>query len=313
MRLSSIFFILLAFVLFVPEIFSQTHQQLYEADRRRQAIESQRQYEQNERRREHMENLQRMTQNDTPYAGTTTTIRLRLSREFTEPLSKTTDEERELLTVSVEDRTQFDDLLKQKGSGIARVFDVSACKLPQNEDTKSVKCPNSVWNRGTAFSFRHNEYLPGFLSDIVLRDGIVSSEGTMIFGIMGEYDNNPALTASVTSPGVDKLVEFEPSTKISEFTAQYRLIDKGVVVDGKVYKNEAKLKEGQNYLLRSVAYRADYFRVLSGLKIQGKSITGDGREDIIVVFRAVRQNPDKSWLIVWRTIVNKAAPKMKFK
>lgn len=289
------------------------NQQLEEQYRRQQQIEARKRYDQEQRRREHMSNLVRMT--DVPRDGlATTTTLFRFRSKYTFPLIRTSPQDRALKTVSVEDQEAFANILHEKDSGIFRIFDVAQCIAPEKDEKPDDKCPNDVFGRGTSYSFRHRDYVPSDFADLTLRDGIVASEGMAVFAIMGQFADDISFAGDGSNlKAITKLSEFEPATNVSEVSQQIKVVQKGIAVDGTAYRDEVELKQGQNYILRTVAYRLEAFSLLSSFRIQGSKIPLNKRDDMIVIFRAVRQYPDKSWLIVWRTVARTPAPAMVIK
>lgn len=293
-------------VLCSPPVFGQV-EILERADRNRQAIEARNRQEQRDRKIEHMENMERML-GGTSSSSQSIKIVFNLGSEFKTQLSKVTERDKELLAISAEDKNNFQNVLKANDSGMFRLFDVSECEDSKIQQNETQECPNSVWSRGTAFSFRDAKYFPGMFSDVVLRSGVIGVESALSLGIVGELDQDPKMSATLNSPGVDKVIEFEPTEKLAELSAMRKLIHNGVLVDGKLYRDRMELKEGQNYILRNIAFRHKYLEEVREIPVQGSRMNFRNRKDITVIFRAVRLNKDKSWLIVWRTLQEKRSP-----
>ncbi|MBK9155222.1 MAG: hypothetical protein IPM25_13560 [Chloracidobacterium sp.] len=68
------------------------------------------------------------------------------------------------------------------------------------------------------------------------------------------------------------------------------------------------MKEGSTFIMRSIAYRSEFFRVIEG--VEGDEMVFDTRKDVIVAFRVVKCEPDESVIVAWKEIERKESPRL---
>nr|MBA3334881.1 hypothetical protein [Acidobacteriota bacterium] len=89
-----------------------------------------------------------------------------------------------------------------------------------------------------------------------------------------------------------------------------RQLSEGVFSDGFQYRRGFYAVENTTYVLRSIAYDGKYFRAVEGVAYN--EFAFDKRRDVTVAFRIVRKDSDGSVTILWKEILRKNSPKIKY-
>jgi hypothetical protein len=115
-------------------------------------------------------------------------------------------------------------------------------------------------------------------------------------------------SASLATPGMKFLTEFQPSTSSADVTQVDMLLDRGITSGNFVYSKEVDPRLDRTFALRSVAYRGKVVRAAGGIGYN--ELDYDKRRDVIVIFRVVGIDTDGITL-VWRKLADAEPPRIK--
>jgi hypothetical protein len=205
----------------------------------------------------------------------------------------------EAIAVNPEDKTEFEDFLKAKKTGIIRLHDADVCPTTGYIVEAYTTCPLNIVNNATAYSFRVKNYSLSKFADLYFKGNKLSVSGVFTLGVASNLGDVNINNLNLASDGVKQLYEFKPSDDENEVNHNWKMLDKGIQVDNFIYKREVELVENNTYVLRVVAYRGNL------LELQN-----DKRKDIIVVFRTIRKHEDGSLTLVWKELKRINSPKI---
>lgn len=301
MKLRNLNFLLLLF--FSASIHGQIATNATAAEERR--IEQRRQMEERRRQAESYARLRNISERRAILRGNV------VNDAFLSSLPKPSKKDRQAIAIAEDILTTYGEFLKQKNTGIFRLHDASGCDEENYVVSVDSACPNAYPGKATAYSFRIKKYQSKIHSDIFLDDSKLHTKGFHALGIISSLGDQSLDNLNLSSDGVKQLSELEPPKKMEDFQRYSKTIAKGVQVGNHIFSNKAQLKSGQTYLLRVIAFKGSYVsrRNKSSAPIVWKN---DKRDDVIVVFKAVRENEDKSWSILWKELARKDALKIDF-
>lgn len=210
--------------------------------------------------------------------------------------------------------SKYADFLKEKNTGIARMFPDKDCGKGLTVSVSELeRCGNTppVKGAGSLYSVRLNEmpaYLPIDLilyyvgqSDIHFADGKLIVGNDLTLDIISEIGETDFSNVTSKSEAFKFLTEFKPAQTKSELASQKRTLEKGINSGGYLYSTAAPVKLDSNYILRSVAYSPS------------PKYTGFWNTDILVAFKIVGQEKDGSIIFIWKKLKQKDAPYLKNK
>ena len=203
------------------------------------------------------------------------------------------------LAPSAADRTSHASFLRQPNTGLIRL-------LPRIHKHSKFYKPNSsvkINGGGAYYSFANLSHEYGSGSDLQLGTTISIYSGTevapsyeLLVGFAG-YDYGmltnlgDALLETLTKDDLRAqfMANYKPPRFQPEARSEFRRFRAGVSIDGQIYKRSLPVQVGSTYLLRSINY---------------------GESDVLVAFRVVREDSDKSLIIAWRMLKKFAPPKL---
>ncbi|MDQ6789014.1 MAG: hypothetical protein M3033_19600 [Acidobacteriota bacterium] len=237
----------------------------------------------------------------------------------TKPLTK---EERAkikaILAPDAEDTRKYKDFLRQKNTGLFRLFPDLDCEVEKNVIRADGNCADLIpgsWN----YSFRRKNYSTLDFLDVQFKDGNLISKGFISQGILVRLGDVALENILPADSGVKFLLDFKPEARIREAKKQFLQISRGIEAGGYKYTNSLKAETNVTYALRVIAYRNEqktFSRLtpdnvnLDDLKFL--SLEGDKRIDLTVVFRIVRQDENGSLTILWKELNRQESPKLVF-
>ncbi len=216
------------------------------------------------------------------------------------------EKDREAIKINADDAAAFTGFLKQSDTGIVRLHDVSLCSENMGILEVNAPCPQNVWGKATAFSFRAKGYRLKLFSDIQLNSKTFDITGINILGFLSNLGDISIETANLKTAGIKELAEFEPSTEYKEVVKQQKFARKGFIVGDFFYRSSMPVELSKTYVLRSIAYRSDFYFQIGKTKMSLEDL--DKRKDVIVVFRLIRQYDDGSVGILWKKLKRNSAP-----
>jgi hypothetical protein len=217
-----------------------------------------------------------------------------------------TEKDRESIKIDPDDAAKFAGFLKQPDTGIVRLHDVSLCSENMSILEANAPCPQNIGGKGTAFSFRLEDYRLSVFSDLQFKSKKLDIVGVNILGFLSNLGDVPLEKVDLKTAGIKELAEFEPSTAYKDVVKQQNFARKGFQVGDFFYRSVLTPQLNKTYVLRSIAYKGNFYFQIGQSKMNIGDL--DKRKDVIVVFRLVRQYDDGSIVILWKKLWRKTAP-----
>jgi hypothetical protein len=235
----------------------------------------------------------------------------KIFRENIQPIYREpTKEELAAIAPSADDTKTFSEFLRQKNTGLIKLFPEKNCGEKANTVNAAPECAKyTMPGGGASFSFRTENYRVIHLSDLNYTGRSFRAFGTLAHGIFVSLGDVPIDQVDLKSAGIDFLVKFQPANDFKEAQEIAVKLDAGIRNDAFVYKNLLPFAENTTYALRSIAYQGAIMRSIQGLTYNELDL--DKRKDVIVVFRVVRRDADGSVTLLWKELSKKDAPKLK--
>ncbi len=225
---------------------------------------------------------------------------------------KPNQDELNLLAPHPKDLQEFAEFLSSKNTGITKLIIDKGC----NDDLKIVdSTPHclkyAMPGAGSSYSFRIENYQSKNLGDLNFTGDKFETPGILKHGILvniGDIDLNKI---DSETKELRVLIEFKPTDDFKKASVFSAMLEKGIDDGNFVYKNDALVMEKTTYALRSIAYRGESMKEFDHVVYD--EFDFDDRNDILVVFRAIRIVPDESITIIWKVLSKKKSPKMEIK
>lgn len=222
-----------------------------------------------------------------------------------------TKEELETLSPNIEEVNKYADFLRQPNTGLIKL----AADLGCAENTKIVVATAdclryTLPGAGTSFSFRTKNYRLRRLADLTFTNDSFQATGILLHGIFVKIGDVPLEKVDLQTKGLSYLLNFQPETDYEKARVIDRQLSEGVFSDGFQYRRGFYAVENTTYVLRSIAYDGKYFRAVEGVAYN--EFAFDKRRDVTVAFRIVRKDSDGSVTILWKEILRKNSPKIKY-
>lgn len=221
---------------------------------------------------------------------------------------------RELRRVPQSDIAKYSDFLKEKKTGIFRLFPNHDC-----ESRQVIKLDGncSAFVPGTSdYSFRIKDYSGLVLHDLRYNRGQFMSDSFFSHGILVSLGNVPIEALNSTYEGFRFLVEFQPAIDPTSARRTSELISEGIKVGDYTYSTRADAAENTTYALRQIAYRLKSLPLrFDPQTVEQRHflwLSSDERDDITVVFRIVKKDAEGVLTILWKELARLDAPKIKF-
>lgn len=224
---------------------------------------------------------------------------------------KPTKGEAKLLAPAKEDLRKYAQFLRQPGTGLIKLIADRGCAdfiIVTNVSAQCLKY--SMPGAGSSYSFRKENYRPRRLSDITFRDNNFQSAGIFAHALLVNVGDVSLEEISLQTEGLKFLNEFEATDDFEKAIEIDRQITGGIENDSFTYKRGLAAAENTTYVLRSIAYRGNYYRAIQGFVYN--ELDFDRRKDIIVAFRIIRREAD-GVTILWKRLAEKDSPKVKRK
>lgn len=203
-----------------------------------------------------------------------------------------------------EDALKYQHILVNEGTGLVRIHDISKCTSDARVVNVSEPCPSAgIPGKATAFSFRTGGYEFLRLADVQLSGGVLRNIGLNVLVALVAVKDLNFESISLSSPGVNRLSDFDPSIKLEEVNTQIRAFNRGVKYEGFLYRSFLKMEPEINYAVRVVAYKNKVYNQFQGRKFELP--LGGKRDDVLAVFRIVRVHDDGSITILWKELRRK--------
>ena len=164
---------------------------------------------------------------------------------------------------------------------------------------------------GSSFSFRKDRYTIPRLADITFSRNSFQATGALLQGFFVNLGNVSIEDVNLSTPGLGFVANFRPPVNYRSAARADLIFSRGYLFNGFVYRRALFTRENSTFVLRSVAYRAKFFKSVSGITYN--EFDFDKRRDVIIAFRIVRAHDDGSITILWKELSNRKAPKLTFR
>jgi hypothetical protein len=223
---------------------------------------------------------------------------------------KPTDGEMEAMAPDQRDIAANAGFLKLQDTGIVKLMPTAGCSADTKViDVRDVCMKYTAPGHGASYSFRARTYRIPRLADLTLVDGVLHSTGILEHTVIVNIGDVRLEDISANTQGFGFLRRFEPAFDIPSADEKERALNEGIRSDGFIYRRNSEAAVNSTYLMRAIAYRATAYRAVQGVVYDEFSF--DKRRDLIVAFRVIRKE-DGAVTLLWRTLDEKPAPKMKF-
>ncbi len=184
---------------------------------------------------------------------------------------KLKDKEKQLLSVTEEEKENYSRFLQQPETGLVRI-------LPREKFDEKL----TVRGGGAYYSFTKlkHEYNNG--TDIALEQGKLSvGFAGANFGFLRSLGNITLDELTLDHPDIRYAANFVTPSKEAEARKQARLFGKGVKIGEALYVRHLDAKPETTYVVRSIDY---------------------GTSDVLVVFHIIKKDTDGSLLLMWKKL-----------
>lgn len=211
--------------------------------------------------------------------------------------------------ISEEYQNKYSAFLKQKDTGISRMFPDTKCDTGLTVTVEELeRCSKNplVKGSGSRYSIKLNwipsDYPVGMIYLYFIKSDIYFNGGSLLFGnestqsIVSEIGDVNLNEVTLTSPAGKFLVDFKPSKSKTKFQQQTKILEKGVTANGYLYSTFVPVKLNSSYIFRSIAFSSELY-------------SGDfWNTDLYIAFKIVGQEDDGSIIFIWKKLKEKRAP-----
>jgi hypothetical protein len=223
-----------------------------------------------------------------------------------------TKEELETLSPNFEEVNKYADFLRQPNTGLIKLAADFGCAENTRIVVATADCLKyTMPGAGSSFSFRTKNYRLRRLADLTFTNDSFQATGILLHGIFVKIGDVPLEKVNLQTKGLSYLFNFQPETDYEKARVIDRQLSEGVFSDGFQYRRGFYAVENTTYVLRSIAYDGKYFRAVEGVAYN--EFAFDKRRDVTVAFRIVRKDSDGSVTILWKEILRKNSPKIKYR
>lgn len=204
------------------------------------------------------------------------------------------------LAPSAQDRANHASFLSQPDTGLIRLLPRTYKQSNFSNPQRSVK----INGGGAYYSFFYRSHEYGYGSDLELSSTIRFNGTTELppayylfvgfaganYGLMTNLGDVLLETFTLDDPRAQFLSGYQPPLLEPEARKEKRLFHEGISIDGQTYKTRLPIQVHATYLLRSINY---------------------DKSDVLVAFRVVREDTDKSLIIAWKLLKGFSTPRLK--
>lgn len=204
-----------------------------------------------------------------------------------------TSAERKVLEPAPEDVKTHAEFLRKSGTGIFRLMrvDKQTHRKVVTAENLDIKGDVLLVGGGAQYSFTKKNHNADKWSDLAWdEDWFLGGVGGQAIGVLVDLGDVSLESVKLESAGVGYLAKFMPATTESAAEQQFQQLEKGETDDGYKYGLSAPWKLDSTYALRSINY---------------------GRSDLLVVFRAIRQDSNGSLIVLWKKLKSYNVTKLK--
>lgn len=194
--------------------------------------------------------------------------------------------EKVFLAPAEEDRNAYAAFLRTPDTGIFRL-------LPRETyDDNAAKDRQRIVTRGGGayYSFTRLTHEYGYGSDIELsQDQLTTGFAGIDYGLLTNIGDVPLENVSLETPAANIFAAYHPPSEVPKIRLEQRRFQMGSDVQGISANRTVPMKLNATYVLRSLNYR---------------------ESDVLVAFRVVRIDTDKSAIILWKLLKKYPAPQV---
>jgi hypothetical protein len=195
--------------------------------------------------------------------------------------------EKKFLAPSEEDRAAYADFLQQPDTGLIRLLPRD---VYESEAYKKNKKTLTMRGGGAYYSFSRLTHEYGYGSDLELDSEYLSvGFAGADYGMMVKLGDQPLEELTIESPSVRFISEYNAPRAETQARDEYRRFAVGTTTDGLIYKTRLPVEARTTYLLRSINYSSS---------------------DVLVAFRVVRKDTDRSVIIAWKLLKKYPSPEL---
>jgi hypothetical protein len=192
-------------------------------------------------------------------------------------------QQRRLVAPSVDDERRYEEFLRQKGTGLVRLFAYDASIVDGYTTAAQPNAVASVWGGGAFYSFTHRTHVSRQWTEVVFTDGYlvgdVSRDSLGVFIELGEISID---SVTLDHEAAMRLARSQPPHDRDGLTAERKRLATGRGSgQNPSYVGRVRARAGTTFVLRSVLY---------------------DRVDTLLVGRVVRVGDDSSITVVWRRL-----------
>lgn len=222
---------------------------------------------------------------------------------------KPNKEEREIVATEQEGLKKYAEFLDKKDTGLTKLIIDRGCDKNIEIVVSTAHCIKySLPGGGSSYSFRQKDYQRRRFADLSFSNNRFHALGLLTQGIFVDVGEIPIEDITMKSPALEFLKELEPEDEIDKVFEFNKKLEKGIEKNNFTYKLSAPLYENTTYILRSIAYRGEYYRTVEGITYN--ELDYDRRRDVTVAFRVVRYHPNEGITILWKILDDQKSPKL---
>ena len=194
--------------------------------------------------------------------------------------------EKAFLSPSEEDRNSYAEFLRGPDTGLIRLLPRETYDDNANKDKKNIVTRGG----GAYYSFTRLTHEYGYGSDIQLsRDQLSVGFAGADYGFLTNLGDVPLESVSLETPAANVFAGYNPPTEEPKVRLEQRRFGMGADLQGISVSRHIPLKLNSTYLLRSICI---------------------DETDILVAFRVVRIDSDKSAILLWKMLKKYPKPTM---
>lgn len=221
---------------------------------------------------------------------------------------KPTEKELAVLLPDERDAQKFAAFLRQPHTGLVRLAADKGCADNSKIVVATADClAFAMPGAGSSYSFRTRNYRIPHLADITFTENSFQATGVRLHGIFVNIGDVPLEQVNLQTKGMDFLTDFAPEADFQKAREIDKQLSVGIEKNGFLYRRALRALDDTTYVLRSVAYRGQYLRAVSGVTYN--ELDFDKRGDVIVAFRIVSRDKDGAVTILWKQLAKQVSPK----
>ena len=212
-----------------------------------------------------------------------------------------TKSEKLLLTPSTNDLERFADFLRQRDTGLIKIFPATRGSIVSVQQLQRGESPGFI-SFASTYSFtktKHGHSLQGYVDpglgwgEIKFdADALTTAFTRSSVGLLVSLGDVPLETITVATAGASAIAEFKPPRDFIEEKQFIRVCRQGFELKGFIYRASLPVAVNNTYVLRSI---------------------NNERADIFVALRIIREDEDGSLTMLWRKLKTNPKPSWKRK